>query len=422
MHTKRWLAFFVVVLMVVVSASGGSSGAGDGEDPKDPPAQEAEQPEAQADAKEPPEEAEPRDEDDPATPAPDAPDTDDEPASDPPAEDAVTQEEIDEMVEWVRQMPRVIPSDGGTLNENGSFASTYEGKTPFDVDVRWFVDETGRLVFYLEGPPILLQDLSIEFDAVDAGFNVVAETSVLGLGDGPPWVELTVKGSAVSVADNPPLFAKLPDRVGAVIITNITTLLEFVEVSMWLYSGFKVNAYDYAHYLVLYDELTALTDTGIDAIPEEVNTPLFQDGQATLSWTEAAPRFTADLSLAKTLDNPTPAIGDTIEYTIEVTNNGPNLAARVQVTDHLPECLESATWTTSRGTYDGWLWDVGELADGITATLQITATVTAACSGQVDNLAEITRSSLPDPGELVNFFDPQTLENNNRSSAGFTAG
>ena len=44
----------------------------------------------------------------------------------------------------------------------------------------------------------------------------------------------------------------------------------------------------------------------------------------------------ADLALAKTVSNPTPNVGDTITYTVTLTNNGPDAATSVQVTDLLP--------------------------------------------------------------------------------------
>ena len=47
----------------------------------------------------------------------------------------------------------------------------------------------------------------------------------------------------------------------------------------------------------------------------------------------------ADLVLTKTVDNPTPNVGDTITYTVTLTNNGPDAATGVQVTDLLPAGL-----------------------------------------------------------------------------------
>jgi uncharacterized repeat protein (TIGR01451 family) len=51
----------------------------------------------------------------------------------------------------------------------------------------------------------------------------------------------------------------------------------------------------------------------------------------------------ADLSVAKTVDNPTPAERDTIVYTIHVTNGGPDSATDVEVTDQLPT---GVTWVS----------------------------------------------------------------------------
>ena len=44
----------------------------------------------------------------------------------------------------------------------------------------------------------------------------------------------------------------------------------------------------------------------------------------------------ADLALTKTVSNPTPNVGDTITFTVTLTNNGPDTATNVQVTDLCP--------------------------------------------------------------------------------------
>ena len=43
-----------------------------------------------------------------------------------------------------------------------------------------------------------------------------------------------------------------------------------------------------------------------------------------------------DLSIVKTVDIMTPYYGDAVTYTITVTNNGPNTATNVVVTDTVP--------------------------------------------------------------------------------------
>ena len=52
------------------------------------------------------------------------------------------------------------------------------------------------------------------------------------------------------------------------------------------------------------------------------------------------------------MSNPTPNVGDTITFTVTLTNNGPNAATSVQVTDLLPAGLTFVSATPSQGTYD----------------------------------------------------------------------
>src|SRR5262249_41145350 len=60
----------------------------------------------------------------------------------------------------------------------------------------------------------------------------------------------------------------------------------------------------------------------------------------------------ADLALAKTASDPTPNVGDTITFTVTLTNNGPNPATDVQVTDLLPVGLSFVAAAPSLGSYD----------------------------------------------------------------------
>ncbi|MFQ5570132.1 MAG: T9SS type A sorting domain-containing protein [Rhodothermales bacterium] len=130
-------------------------------------------------------------------------------------------------------------------------------------------------------------------------------------------------------------------------------------------------------------------------------------------------RFRADVSLTKTVDNEAPAVGTDITYTITVQNGGPQSTANVEATDHLPDCLDFVSATASQGSYDPatGVWTIDNLAVGQSVTLQITATVTADCSGEVVNTAEITGSSLPDPDHIFNIFEEPPVDDGIDSAA-----
>ena len=74
----------------------------------------------------------------------------------------------------------------------------------------------------------------------------------------------------------------------------------------------------------------------------------------------------ADLALAKIVNDPTPSVGDTITYTITLSNNGPDAATNVQVTEALPAGVSFVSAMPSQGTYNPatGLWSAGTVASG----------------------------------------------------------
>jgi uncharacterized repeat protein (TIGR01451 family) len=117
----------------------------------------------------------------------------------------------------------------------------------------------------------------------------------------------------------------------------------------------------------------------------------------------------ADLSVLKDVSSTTPNVGDTITFGVTVTNNGPNPATGVTVTDLLPAGLSFVSATPSQGTYvpGTGIWSVGSLAVSGSATLTIQATATSL--GNQTNTASISHSEQFDPNTANNSASVTTL-------------
>ena len=101
----------------------------------------------------------------------------------------------------------------------------------------------------------------------------------------------------------------------------------------------------------------------------------------------------ANVVLTKTASNLTPCVGQDFYYTITVTNNGPDTATGVQVTDLLPAGLTYKCYQATQGTYNSatGIWNLGTLRNGGCATLYILVTPTSCVAGKtVTNTAKVT--------------------------------
>jgi uncharacterized repeat protein (TIGR01451 family) len=110
----------------------------------------------------------------------------------------------------------------------------------------------------------------------------------------------------------------------------------------------------------------------------------------------------ADLALAKTVSDSTPDVGDTITFTVTLTNNGPDPATNVSVQDALPAGLTFVSATPSQGTYDAvtGTWTVGTVTTATPQTLQLQATVVSPTA--LTNTASISHSDQFDPATSNN--------------------
>ncbi|MGV3607301.1 MAG: SpaA isopeptide-forming pilin-related protein [Planctomycetaceae bacterium] len=145
-------------------------------------------------------------------------------------------------------------------------------------------------------------------------------------------------------------------------------------------------------------QVTATDQFDSDSTPG--NSVATEDDQATVTLTPNV----ADLSVTKVASTTTPNRNQVVTFTVVVSNAGPASATGVQLTDLLPSGLTiSGTPTLSQGTYNAGtgVWTVGTIANGSSATMNISATVVG--SSTIVNVAEVT---------AADGFDPDSTPNN----------
>jgi uncharacterized repeat protein (TIGR01451 family) len=105
----------------------------------------------------------------------------------------------------------------------------------------------------------------------------------------------------------------------------------------------------------------------------------------------------ADLSLIKTVDDPSPTVGDTVLFRLVLANGGPDTATNVTVTDLLPAGLAFVSATPAQGTYTAatGIWSLAALTSNNVVNLDIRARVTQ--TGALTNYAQVSASDQADP-------------------------
>jgi uncharacterized repeat protein (TIGR01451 family) len=115
----------------------------------------------------------------------------------------------------------------------------------------------------------------------------------------------------------------------------------------------------------------------------------------------AAAAAGADLSVAKAADTDTAQVGDSVTYTITLTNNGPKKATGVLLGEGAPDQLGVTSFDCGSGTpvsQGAFTCRYDRLGKGETVTATFVATVTpdARPGMEVANLAEAYFAACPD--------------------------
>jgi gliding motility-associated-like protein/uncharacterized repeat protein (TIGR01451 family) len=132
-------------------------------------------------------------------------------------------------------------------------------------------------------------------------------------------------------------------------------------------------------------------------------------------------KICADLTVINTVNNTYPLIGNTVVFTVAVTNNGPNDGTGVTVADIVESGYTYVSTTATNGTYDPatGVWTIDSLNNGASDTLTITTTVnstgsyvsTATIEGNEDdgNIDNNSSTTITYPND---FFIPEGFSPN----------
>src|SRR5690606_37769054 len=123
-------------------------------------------------------------------------------------------------------------------------------------------------------------------------------------------------------------------------------------------------------------------------------------------------RGEADLSIERTVSNPTPVFGEVVTFSIKATNkNIPqgNAVAQARATALLPSGYTFISASPFQGTYNltTGLWDIGPMAIGGEAELKIQARVNP--SGDYRNLVSIQANDAVDIDQTDNFDEASVV-------------
>ena len=167
----------------------------------------------------------------------------------------------------------------------------------------------------------------------------------------------------------------------------------------WFRNGVKPPFFtsDQGAYTVQADDQGKTLTCGVS------ETNMFGSAEADSNNSVTVPQGSADLTIAKSVDQQHAVVGENVTYTITVFNHGPNAAANAGVIDSLPSGVRfvsaspsSGTCANNSGTVD---CSLGDLPSGTGASVTLVVAPTAA--GSLTNRASVA-SDTPDPNTSNN--------------------
>ncbi len=146
-----------------------------------------------------------------------------------------------------------------------------------------------------------------------------------------------------------------------------------------------------------------------------------EDSAAVIPNTNICDIGTSDLSLNKTVNNATPNVGDTVTFSIVVSNAGPDAATNVGVSDIVPVGYSNISNVSNGGSVNGnnISWNVASIASGASVALSFSAEVLAptGVADEYKNTAQVSASDQSDPDSTPNNDDGDQSEDDEDSAS-----
>lgn len=142
-----------------------------------------------------------------------------------------------------------------------------------------------------------------------------------------------------------------------------------------------------------YAEISTSDLTDPDSTPDDHSTDQDDDDSITINPTTPG----ADLDLVKRSSSLTPTQGDTITFTLDLHNSGPDDATNVTAEEKLDSAFTYLTSTATQGSYDATtgIWTIGTVSADATVSLTVTVKVTG--TGTIANYVQVKTSDQTDP-------------------------
>jgi LPXTG-site transpeptidase (sortase) family protein len=235
------------------------------------------------------------------------------------------------------------------------------------------------------------------------GAQGVYSITVTNLGDQPT--------GEITLIDNLPNGLTLFGSSGSDWVCNGTTIVTCIHPNTSTVA--TGDSWPNLYITVTVGKLSVSTITNTATITHTITITYPSDNDLTNNTDTDAIALTADLAVVKSVTPANPVHNGQVVYSLVVTNHGPDDAPSVVLTDTLPAQVTYNSSSPGVGIYNSSTgrWAIGNLVNGASVSMLITATVKSNACGVVGNTTNGLTSNLVDGNSA-----------NNASTATFTAG